>query len=158
MKKTTVRTSKENSLKLLIDTNVVLDVLLDRKPFSSPAAQLFSGIEAGVISGYLCATTVTTVHYLAAKALGARESVKLIRRLLLLFEIAPVNRAVLSSALGTKFADFEDAVICEAARRVNAQAIITRDARGFRHSPLPVHSPTEILKIMRAGSEPGDSG
>jgi predicted nucleic acid-binding protein len=56
------------------DTDVVLDLLLDRQPFSTPAADLFSRVERAEIRGYLCATTVTTVHYLAAKVIGTRRA------------------------------------------------------------------------------------
>lgn len=58
-------------MKILFDTNVVLDVLMDREPFSDAAAELFTTVEDGSGIGYLCATTLTTVYYLAGKALGA---------------------------------------------------------------------------------------
>ncbi len=51
-------------MKILFDTNVVLDVLIDRKPFSLTASLLFSEVEKGRIEGFLCATTITTIYYL----------------------------------------------------------------------------------------------
>jgi predicted RNA binding protein YcfA (HicA-like mRNA interferase family)/predicted nucleic acid-binding protein len=108
-------------LRVLFDTDVVLDLLLDRQPFSAPAADLFSRVERGELRGYLCATTVTTVHYLAAKVIGTRRARAEVRRLLTLFEVAPVSRPILEAALAGAFADFEDAVIYEAARHVDAQ-------------------------------------
>ena len=86
-------------MKVLVDTNVVLDLLLDRAPHAEAAAQVFSFIERNVLSGCLCATTLTTVHYLAAKVVGRQKSLKEIRKLLHLFEVATVNRAVLEAAL-----------------------------------------------------------
>lgn len=59
-------------MKFLIDTNVVLDLLLDRMPFADDAAQLFDQAERGNISAVLCGTTVTTIFYIAAKTIGAR--------------------------------------------------------------------------------------
>ena len=102
-------------MRILFDTNVILDVLLDREPFSSTAAKLFSEVEAGNIAGYVCATTITTLHYLASKVMGAASAKEQINKLTMLFEIAPVNRAVLDAALLSEFKDFEDAVVHEAA-------------------------------------------
>ena len=136
-------------MRLLFDTNVVLDVLLDREPFSTRMAFLFSKVEKGELSGYLCATTITTIHYLASKAVGANEAKAEIGKLLNLFEIAPVNRPVLEAALQSKFPDFEDAVVHEAAQHVGAHGIVTRDVRGFKQATISVYSPEELIQISR---------
>ena len=112
-------------MRVLLDTNVVLDLLLDRDPWSKTAAMLFSRVESGTLDGYLGATTVTTIYYLAAKAVGAAAAREEIRRLLALCAIAPVNRPVLEAALELDFADFEDSVLHEAARQVGAEAVVT---------------------------------
>ncbi len=80
-------------MKLLIDTNVVLDVLLDRSPHAAAAAQVFALADTGRIEGAVCATTVTTVHYLAAKAGGRARAVRLLADLLDVFAVAPVDLA-----------------------------------------------------------------
>jgi len=137
-------------MRVLFETDVVLDLLLDRHPNSAPAAKLFSRVEAGGISGYLCASAVTTIHYLAAKVVGANRARTEVRKLLSLFQVAPVNRAVLGAALEGGFSDFEDAVTHESARQVNAQAIVTRNLRHFKHSLIPVHSPGDLLALLEA--------
>lgn len=134
---------------ILFDTNVILDVLLDREPFSEPASQLMSLVERGEISGLLCATTITTIHYLSTKVLGKNKSQNQIEALMTLFDIASVNRAVIKDALTSKFSDFEDAVIYQAAYHAGAEAIITRNVKDFKLSKLPVYSPIEILKILQ---------
>jgi predicted nucleic acid-binding protein len=135
-------------LRLLFDTNVVLDLLLDRTPFAEASEQILSRVETGKVSGYLCATTITTIYYLAAKTLGARGALTEIRKLLSLFEIAPVNRPILESALASDFSDFEDAVLHEAARQTGVEAIVTRNGSDFRHAEIPVHSPEEMIRIL----------
>jgi predicted nucleic acid-binding protein len=140
---------------ILFDTDVVLDLLLDRQPFSGVAAELFSRVEKGSVTGYVCATTVTTVHYLAGKAVGAARAKRHIRDLLALLEVAPVNRPVIEGALHGKYHDFEDGVIAEAAHHVGATAIVTRNVRDFRVSVVPVYSPTEMVKMLRASGEAG---
>ncbi len=86
-------------MKILFDTNVILDVLLDREPFSEDASCLLSKVERSEIIGFLCATTLTTIHYLISKSLGPKEAIEHIQALLSLFEVAPVNRLVLANAL-----------------------------------------------------------
>jgi predicted nucleic acid-binding protein len=138
-------------VKVLFDTDVVLDLLLDRRPHAAAAGRLLSRVESGEISGYLCATAVTTIHYLAAKVVGTRRARAEVQKLLSLFEIAPVNRAILEAALESGFSDFEDAVAHEAARHVEAQGIVTRNLRGFKRSAVPVYAPSDLLAVLDAG-------
>jgi predicted nucleic acid-binding protein len=135
---------------VLFDTNVVLDVLLEREPHARAAAQLMSLVDDGQIEGYLCATTITTVHYLAVKALGPKSAASLVATLLDVFQIAPVDREVVGGALDLGFADFEDAVIHEAAVLAEASAIVTRNGGDFKGSRIPVFDPTEMLAAVCA--------
>jgi predicted nucleic acid-binding protein len=134
----------------LFDTDVVLDLFLDRQPFAEAAAQMFSKVEEGEIKGYVAATTITTIYYLAAKTIGIKKSKWATKKLLSLLEVASVDKAVLEGALEGKFKDFEDGVIAEAARQIKANVIITRNVRDFKTSPVPAHSPAEMLKILKA--------
>ncbi|MEO6193721.1 MAG: PIN domain-containing protein [Thermoanaerobaculia bacterium] len=142
-------------MRVLFDTNVVLDLLLDRAPFAEASEQILSRVETGELAGYLCATTITTIHYLAAKALGAQKALTEVRKLLVLFEIAPVNRPILENALESDFSDFEDSVLHEAALQVGADAIVTRNLSDFHHARLPAHSPEEMIRILGQQSQDG---
>jgi len=135
-------------LKVLFDTNIVLDLLLDRTPFAGYAEILFSKVEHAEITGYLCATTITTVHYLLAKALDEKRALSHIRTLLSLFEIAPVNRLVIDKAIENGFSDFEDAILCEAANHAGASYIVTRNTVDFKKSDIPVYSPKEFITVI----------
>ena len=135
-------------MKILFDTNVVLDVLMDREPFSNAAAELFATVEEGSGVGYLCATTLTTVYYLAEKTLGAKSAKQAIQKLLALFEVATVNRPVLETALQARFNDFEDAVVYAAALHAGVDVIVTRNEVDFKRSTIPVYSPLETEKIL----------
>lgn len=141
-------------MKLLLDTNIVLDVLMDRMPFSDYAVELFSRAEDGTIMGYLCGTTITTIYYLTAKTVGDERAREEIKKLLKLFEVAPVNRHVLESALVAGFSDFEDAVIHEAACHAGADAIVTRNRKDFSKSRIPVYSPQEMVNIVASHVSP----
>ena len=145
-------------MRVLFDTNVIVDLLLNRRPFAEAAAGLAARVERGSLAGVLCATTITTVHYLVAKAAGSGAARTELRKLLDLFEVAPVTRAVVESAFDQRIEDFEDAVIHEAAREASVEAIVTRDLRDFAGAELPVYGPAELLSVLRAGAEgPGSS-
>ena len=137
-------------MRVLVDTNVVLDVLLDRKPFSQAAARVFALVEESRIEGFLCATTVTTIDYLLGQALAPDKAHAALKRLLDLFEIAPVNRPVLEQALGSNISDFEDAVLEQSARLVLVDAIATRNLTDFQKSSVPAFDPPALLSAVEA--------
>lgn len=139
-------------MKVLFDTNVVLDVLLDREPHTDIAVKLFALVDNGRLEGSICATTVTTIYYIAAKSFGRNRAQNQVRELLGLFSIADVGRDVLDRALDLDFADFEDAVVHEAARASGASAIVTRDGDGFANASLPVFDPHELLAAIAAAA------
>ncbi|MCB1034959.1 MAG: PIN domain-containing protein [Acidobacteria bacterium] len=143
-------------MRVLFDTNVIVDLLLDRKPFAEAATRLAAQVELGSLTGVLSATTVTTVYYLVAKAAGAKTARIQVRKLLDLFEVAPVTRAVVEAALDQSIRDYEDAVLHEAAREAAVDAIVTRDLQDFSAAELTVYSPPELLSVLAAG--PGTLG
>ena len=133
-------------MKVILDTNIVLNVLLGRSPFAGPAAKVFSLAEKSEISGMLCATTITTIDYLLCQTLPKEDGRQTLWKLLTLFQVAAVNRLVIERALHSKISDFEDAVLEEAGRLAGAECIITRNAlKDFRHSSLKVLDGPEFL-------------
>ena len=132
-------------MKVLFDTNVILDLLLDREPFADDAARCFSRVEQGEIEGFLCATTLTTLHYLISKSLGTKSARESIQLLLSLFQVAPVDRVVLEGALTLGFKDFEDGVLHEAARAAGVDLIVTRNIVDFKHSMVQICLPADFV-------------
>ena len=137
-------------MRVLFDTNVVLDHLLEREPYADTAEQLLSLVDTGSLEGVICSTTATTIHYLAAKAVGAAAARDYLRELLAIFDVTRVDRETLRGALDLSFSDFEDAVLHEAARRDGVATIVTRNDKDFAHSAIPVFSPIELLAAVRA--------
>ena len=137
-------------MRVLVDTNVVLDVLLDRRPFAEAATQVFALVEESRIEGFLCATTVTTVDYLLGQALAPAKAREALQRLLSLFEIAPVNRSVLEHALRSGVTDFGDAVLEQAGFLAGVDAITTRNVSDFRKSKVTVFDPLELISTVKA--------
>ena len=133
---------------LALDTNILMDVLLKRKPHHEAGDRLFAAVERGLCQGLICATSITTICYLAEKLRSTREAHTHVQRLLSLFQVAPVNAHVLSGAMKLGFQDFEDAVICQAAQSAGADGIVTRDPKGFRKSTIPVYDPGNALSML----------
>jgi predicted nucleic acid-binding protein len=137
-------------MKVVFDTDVVLDLLLDREPFSVAATELFARVERGDVTGMVSATTVTRVYYLAQKARGRGGAHEAISRLLGLVDVAQVGRPALEAALVGTMTDFEDAVVCAAALSAGADAVVTRNLTDFTKAPLPVHAPDALLTLLEA--------
>ncbi len=135
-------------MRILFDTNVVLDVLLARAPHAAAAADLLTRVESGQLQGLLGATTVTTIHYLATKAVGRDLAAQHVATLLDLFDVAAVTRAILAAALDAGFADYEDAVLHQAAVHASATGIVTRNGRDFERATLPIYAPEELLRLL----------
>ena len=137
-------------MKVLFDTNIILDVLLDREPFSEYSSYLMSMVERSEINGYVCATTVTTIYYLLSKHLNKEKTSKSITSIVRLFEVTSVNRLVIENALSSKFTDFEDSVLHESALHAGAEYIITRNTKDFKKSEIPTFTPTEFLSMLES--------
>ena len=124
--------------RLLLDLNVFLDVILDRKPNVDVAAALWGAIERGRAHGMMPAHGVTTIFYLLEKARGATFAREGVERLIRVFAVAPVNDGVVRRALALAWADFEGAVCAAAAEASGCDALVTRDPAGYPDAPLPV--------------------
>lgn len=141
-------------MRVLFDTNILLDVLLEREPHVEIAEKLMALVDNRRIEGFICATAVTTLHYVGAKALGQRAVHEHLRTLLGVFEVAAVDREVLQRALEVNgIADYEDAVVHQAAHSAGCSAIVTRDATGFAKATMPVFHPLELLAAVAAGAD-----
>lgn len=134
--------------RILIDTNVVLDVMLDRTPHAAASAALWSSIESEAVVGLLASHAVTTIHYLLRRGLGNAGALRAIEKLLDVFEIAAVDARVIEHALKMRFSDFEDAVTAACAEFSQCEWIATRDLRGFRGSNVPAANPEMIVAYL----------
>jgi predicted nucleic acid-binding protein len=135
--------------RLLLDLNVFLDVILDRRPDADVAAALWAAIEQGRAHGMIPAHGVTTIFYLLERARGpsfAREGVE---QLIRVFDVAAVDGDVVRRALGLGWPDFEDAVCAAAAEASGCDALVTRDPGGYPNPPLRVIDPAAALSWLR---------
>ncbi|NJN04414.1 MAG: PIN domain-containing protein [Leptolyngbyaceae cyanobacterium SL_1_1] len=132
-------------MKILIDTNIVLDLILERQPFVENAVLIFEQIERGNLAGYVAATTITNIFYILRKAEGREVALAAIHRLLVGLQFCAVDRQTIETALSLGLKDFEDSIQLACATLDQLDAIVTRDPKDFSGSNLPIYSPTELL-------------
>ena len=137
--------------RVLVDVNLILDVLLNRKPHVGCASAVWAAVEVGRAEGLLSAHAVTTVHYLNARAAGERTARETTDALLSVFGIAAVDEGVVHTANAMGWNDFEDAVTAAAAQRAKCAAIITRNPKDFKGSPVRVITPAEAAAWLGVG-------
>ena len=135
-------------MRVLIDTNVVLDVLLKRVPFFAEGAAVFRLAKRDV-RAYVSASAVTDIYYLARKELkDAAKTLALLKRFLCVVQVAGVTKHEIFAALDSGWPDFEDAVQNAVAETHEFDAIVSRDPAGFVASSLPVYSPRDFLQLF----------
>jgi predicted nucleic acid-binding protein len=136
-------------MRVLIDTNILLDILLDRKEFIEPAIALLKRLQERKFRGFVAATTLTNMYYLVRKATGKTGlALAAVNKTLEWCRVAPVNYRVLDIARYSGMNDFEDAVQAAAAKNFGIDIVVTRDKTGFYNSGLHAHSPEEFLETL----------
>ena len=130
---------------LLIDTNVLLDVLLDRPEFVKSSDLVWKLCETEQVKGYVSTLSYANIMYIMRKQLTARQIEDVFHKLNLIFEFASFTPTVLERAVNMKWDDFEDAVQSAAAESVHADYIITRNIKDFAQSKVIAFTPDELL-------------
>ncbi|MCR5124559.1 MAG: PIN domain-containing protein [Treponema sp.] len=133
-------------MKILIDTNVILDILGKRAEFYRDS---FDAVKKVYENHTACVTTttITDVVYLSKKLFGSKEEQK--KQISLFFsdfKILPVTKNQIKQAFASQMTDFEDAVQAFCAKKARAKIIITRNVKDFQYSPVKAITPTDFLK------------
>ena len=135
-------------MKVLIDTNVILDVLAKRPPFYSHAEKIFFLAAEEKIEALITASSVTDIYYLIRKNLGSSEEAKLVLfKLFILFQIIDVTGEDCKKALEQNITDYEDALLATCARRNKLEYIITRNIKDFTNSSVPAILPERFVSM-----------
>ena len=132
----------------LIDTNVLLDFLSDRKPFSDQAEVLFEYKQLKKIEIYVSAISFNNLYYIINKISGNKTAIKLLSELADLVNIIPLDNSIIRNSLKSTFSDYEDAIQYNSALSVKLiEGIITRNSKDFKKSDLPILSPEIAIKL-----------
>ena len=138
-----------------IDTDVIIDFIVDRQPFSREAARVFSLIEQKKVRGYTSALCYSNLYYVLSKYASHRKVIARLNELTEFVGILKVDEEIIKSALVSDFKDFEDAVqyyTAHNSKRIDV--IITRNINDYKNASLPVMTPETFLKTFEqtAGS------
>ncbi len=133
-------------MKLLIDTNVILDVLCNRSEFVEASSQIWKYCEAGEIKGHISALSVPNIVYILRKELSPERTRQIIEQLMLIFEVVELKGSDLKNAADMLTSDFEDAIQICCAKRIKVDYIVTRNIKDFKNSDIPAFKPSELLE------------
>ncbi len=132
--------------KLFLDTNIIVDLIADRKPFSKYAIEIFKHAEEKKVQIFTSSHSIATTHYLLKKHVEEKILREILSNLIEFITIVPVNNDVIKKALKSKHKDFEDAIqIISASAIENIDFIITRNLKDFRESEILALSPDEYF-------------
>ena len=131
---------------MLLDTDVLIDIALDRRPHSGPSSELLDRVERGPRRAFVAWHTLSNFYSLVTSARGDADTRDFIAELVRFVEVAPADAAAVHYAVSLPMADFENAMQVAAARACGAQHIVTRNVRDFVRSPIPAMTPREALE------------
>ena len=137
------------NMKLLIDTNVVLDVLLRREPFFRTAAEVLSLTQRDEVREYVSASAITDIYYIANKQMKDRDAVRdLLKRLLMIVSVAAVSEWEIQNALNLAWGDFEDSVQYSVALLNEMDGIVTRNPSDYQDANIRIWLPEQALELF----------
>jgi len=135
--------------KILLDTDVILDFLLDRKPFSDDTLQVLLKCEKKELQAFVTPVIVANTYYLLRQKASHVYVIEQLKRLLTIISVLSMDQRQVLSALDSKFTDFEDALqYFSALQHIKIEAILTRNTKDFKLSELPVFTPKEFLATL----------
>ena len=136
---------------LFIDTDVIIDFLIDRKPHSREAAVIFTLIDQKKLKGYVSSLSFSNLSYVLKKFISHGKIISKLASLSEMVGILKVDEQMIRSALSSPFSDFEDGIqyFC-ALESKKIDVIITRNIKDFKNSKIPVMTPGDFLKTARS--------
>jgi predicted nucleic acid-binding protein len=138
-------------VRILVDTNVIIDVLIEREPFKTDSARVVSAAQSGLFEPVITSSSLTDVYYIIRKKLDARAAAEAIRAILEDFDLIHIDKKAAIAAIDSGAPDLEDAMQCQAALANGCVMIITRDSAGYPDIGIPTLTPSEFIRKTLAG-------
>lgn len=134
--------------KVLIDTNIALDMLQKREPFAIDALELFALAEEGKVKLYLSTDSLSTIFYIVKKSSGIKVAREAVSKILDFVSLGALDEKAVLQGMSFDFDDIEDAFIAAVAQKINAEAIVTRNLADFKLSPVAALPPREFIASL----------
>jgi predicted nucleic acid-binding protein len=136
--------------KVFIDTDVIIDLLIDRQPHASAATMIFDLAEKNRIKLFASTLCINNVHYICRKVLGDQKTREVIAELASFIEILSVSKKDILNAVNSDFKDFEDAIQYSVAlTQKGIKTIVTRNTKDYKHSTLAVFNSETFIKMIQ---------
>lgn len=136
-------------MRILFDTNIILDIALNRNPYFIESSQAFRSIDRKNVQGYSSANTITDIYYIAKRQVGHDTAISFIIELISIVDIVGIDKAIIIDAVNLDFKDFEDAIQAASAEFAGIDYILTRNLSDFTLSQVPAISPSEFLSKLK---------
>lgn len=134
---------------IFLDTNIVIDFLADRKPFSLFAAKLFNFSILGKAKIYVSAVSYNNIYYILRQSHSSVKTLKLLDELSEMTEITDLTKSIIKKSLKSDFKDFEDALQYNCALSLyKVDFMVTRDTKDFKKSTLSIMTPEEAVRLL----------
>ena len=135
--------------KIFVDTDVIIDFLIDRQPHAVSSSKIFDLCENSIVEIFTSALCLNNVHYIIKRVIGDAKAREVISELLEFVEVIGVTKGDIINALKSDFKDFEDAIQHSVAIHENGiKSIITRNTKNFRKSKISIFSPDIFIKMI----------
>lgn len=134
--------------RVLLDTNIILDIALQRMPFFKHAAKIFDLIDLGEVQAHITASTVTDIYYISKKEIGHEMAISFVSGLIQVVEVIGVDKEVIVGAIQSDLKDFEDAVQAVAADFRGIDLVVTRNVKDFSLSKVKAIAPSDFLENL----------
>ena len=134
--------------RILVDSDVLLDVLMERQPFVVASARVLSWTAESDHEGMVAGHAITNMFYILRRKVGRQDAIRLLSEITQILSIASITESVINQALKSNMVDFEDAVTSMAAEANGAEALVTRNIPDFVKSQIPALSPDQFLQQL----------
>jgi predicted nucleic acid-binding protein len=135
-------------VKVLLDSNIILDIALERQPFFTNSETVVSFVEQGQIEGYICSSSFSDIYYIIRKEKGQNLALEFLREIVNFCRIATVDSNTINMALNVNFKDFEDAIQYSTAVINHLDAIITRNSGDFPVTIPRILTPEQLIQEL----------
>ncbi|MCM1090606.1 MAG: PIN domain-containing protein [Butyrivibrio sp.] len=136
-------------MKIMCDTNIIIDVLLERAPFVDDSCKVLALCEEHKINGFISASSVTDIYYLVRKHTQSADlAYKAIGKVLEIVKVCSVTNNDVLAAFQRKAKDFEDCLVATCAKSIGCDYIVTRNKKDFEEFDIPLLAPTELLQLL----------
>lgn len=135
-------------MRILLDTNIILDIALRREPHFTFSVQAFKAIDNKIVFGFVTATTITDIYYIAKREKGHQIALDFISNLIEIIDIIGIDRNIIIKSLVSQISDFEDAIQSISSLLNNIDYIITRNQKDFSKSDIKALTPVEFVNLI----------